>query len=69
MVFRITAVEHRAEIMVTHDEESDGLNLHFRMDPTAPEDDEPFYIPVEDVPAVIDALKKAYEHITSKKVS
>lgn len=68
-MFPIEAVEHKAQITIDHDSDSNGLLLFFRMDPTQPEDsDAPFYIPVEDAPAVISALKAAYEHITGNKI-
>jgi hypothetical protein len=68
-MFPIEAVEHKAEITIDHDPESRGLLLYFKMDPTQTEEgDAPFYIPIEDVPAVISALKTAYEHITENKI-
>lgn len=67
-MFPIEAVEHKAQITIDHDPDSNGLLLFFKMDPTIPENgDAPFYIPVEDTPAVIAALTAAYEHIVGKK--
>lgn len=68
VVFPIEAVEHKAQITIDYDAGSNGILLFFKMDPTIPEnDDEPFYIPVEDAPAVIAALTAAYEQVTGKK--
>ncbi|PWI82107.1 hypothetical protein DEO48_00690 [Enterobacter sp. CGMCC 5087] len=67
-MFPIEAVEHKAQITIDHDADSDGFLLYFKMDPTIPEGgDAPFYIPIEDTPAVIAALEAAYVHITGKK--
>ncbi|WP_447870255.1 hypothetical protein [Serratia fonticola] len=59
----IIAVPHKPEISVSYDEDSDGVNLHFKMDPTSDELGDDFYIPTEDIPAVISALQQMLKQI------
>lgn len=62
----IIAVPHKSEITVSYDEASDGVNMTFKCDPTINDPGTEFYIPTEDVPAVISALQKLYDQVTGK---
>ncbi|MBH3014685.1 hypothetical protein [Serratia marcescens] len=62
----IIAVPHKSEITVSYIEESDGVNMTFKNDPTTDELGDEFFIPTEDLPAVISALQKLYDQVTGK---